>query len=134
MEANNHGLTTLKSIQREDYWNLYFAKIYDRFTDSITQKLGWQTTSKTKPMMIDKLGEFIREFHIGIPSKKIIEECLSYIIEDNGSTNAQIGSHDDCVMALAIALQVWLEGKSDTFEPENSDEYDNEDYYEEVAE
>ena len=134
VEANNHGLTTLKSIQREDYWNLYFAKIYDRFTDSITQKLGWQTTSKTKPMMIDKLGEFIREFHIGIPSKKIIEECLSYIIEDNGSTNAQIGSHDDCVMALAIALQVWLEGKSDTFEPENSDEYDNEDYGEEIAE
>lgn len=121
VEANNHGLTTLKSVQRKDYWNLYFAKIYDRFTDSITQKLGWQTTSKTKPMMIDKLGEFIREFHIGIPSALIVQECLSYIIEDNGSTNAQIGCHDDTVMATAIALQIWLEGTSDVFEPEDSD-------------
>lgn len=122
VEANNHGLTTLKAVQRQDYWNLYFAKIYDRFTDGITKKLGWQTTSKTKPMMIDKLGEFLREFHIGIPDKLTVQECLSYIIEDNGSTNAQIGSHDDCVMSLAIALQVWLEGKSDTYEPENTDE------------
>lgn len=118
VEANNHGLTTLKAIQRYDYWNLYFAKIYDRFTDSITKKLGWQTTSKTKPMMIDKLAEFVRDFHIGIKSKKTIEELLTYIIEENGSTNAQQGCHDDCVMSLAIALQVWLEGKGDCFEPE----------------
>jgi hypothetical protein len=121
VEANNHGLTTLKSVQRYDYWNLYFAKIYDRFTDSITQKLGWQTTSKTKPMMIDKLAEFVRDFHIGIKSKVTIQELLTYIIEENGSTNAQTGCHDDCVMSLAIALQVWLEGKGDVYEPENSD-------------
>ena len=122
VEANNHGLTTLKAIQRYDYWNLYFAKIYDRFTDSITQKLGWQTTSKTKPMAIDKLAEFVREFHIGIKSKTTIQELLTYIIEENGSTNAQQGCHDDCVMSLAIALQIWLEGKGDNFTPEVVDE------------
>ena len=122
VEANNHGLTTLKSIQRYDYWNLYFAKIYDRFTDSITKKLGWQTTSKTKPMMIDKLAEFVRDFHIGIKSKTTVQELLTYIIEENGSTNAQQGCHDDTVMSLAIALQIWLEGKGDTFTPEVVDE------------
>ena len=122
VEANNHGLTTLKSIQRYDYWNLYFAKIYDRFTDSITKKLGWQTTNKTKPMMIDKLAEFVRDFHIGIKSKTTVQELLTYIIEENGSTNAQQGCHDDTVMSLAIALQIWLEGKGDTFTPEVVDE------------
>ena len=122
VEANNHGLTTLKAVQRYDYWNLYFAKIYDRFTDSITKKLGWQTTSKTKPMAIDKLAEFVRDFHIGIKSKITVQELLTYIIEENGSTNAQQGCHDDCVMSLAIALQVWLEGKGDNFTPEVVDE------------
>ena len=128
VEANNHGLTTLKAVQRYDYWNLYFAKIYDRFTDGITQKLGWQTTSKTKPMMIDKLAEFVREFHIGIKSKVTIQELLTYIIEENGSTNAQQGCHDDTVMSLAIALQVWLEGKGDFYEPEITDNNDKKEY------
>lgn len=122
VESNNHGLTTLKSIQKYDYWNLYFAKIYDRFSDSITKKLGWVTTSKTKPMAIDKLAEFVREFYIGIPSAVTVQELLTYIIEDNGSTNAQEGCHDDCVMSLAIALQIWLEGKGDTYTPEVVDE------------
>ena len=122
VESNNHGLTTLKAIQSYDYWNLYFAKIYDRFTDSITKKLGWQTTSKTKPMAIDKLAEFVRDFHIGIKDKTTIQELLTYIIEENGSTNAQQGCHDDCVMSLAIALQVWLEGKGDNYVPEVVDE------------
>lgn len=122
VEVNNHGLTTLKSVQKCDYWNIYFAKIYDRFTDSITKKIGWSTNGKTKPMAIDKLAEFVREFYIGIKSKTTIQELMTYIIEENGSTNAQEGCHDDCVMSLAIALQVWLEGKGDNFVPEEVDE------------
>lgn len=122
VEVNNHGLTTLKAIQKAEYWNIYFAKIYDRFTDSITKKIGWNTNGKTKPMAIDKLAEFVREFYIGIKSKTTIQELMTYIIEENGSTNAQEGCHDDCVMSLAIALQVWLEGKGDNYTPEIVDE------------
>lgn len=117
VENNNHGLATLKAIQREDYWNVYFAKNYDRIADKITQKLGWNTNSKTKPMMIDKLREFVREMYLEIPSRLVINELLSYIICDDGSTNAQQGSHDDTVMALAIMLQMLLEGKGDNFDP-----------------
>lgn len=72
--------------------------------------------------MIDKLAEFIREEYIGIKSKTIIKELLTYIIDDKGSTNAQEGCHDDTVMALAIWLQVILEGIGDTYEARNSDE------------
>lgn len=122
VENNNHGLTTIKSIQRQEYWNLFFTKIYDRFSDSITKKVGWSTNGKTKPMMIDKLAEFVREFYIGISSKLTIQELLTYIIEDNGKTNAQEGCHDDCVTSLAIALQAWLEGKGESYTPEVVDE------------
>lgn len=123
VEANNHGLTTLKSIQRLDYHNIYFAKMHDQITDKITQKIGWHTNAKTKPLMIDKLAEFIREEYIGIKSKTIIKELLTYVIDDKGQTNAQEGCHDDTVMALAIWLQVALEGRGDCYAPENSDEY-----------
>ena len=123
VEANNHGLTTLKSIQKKDYYNIYFSKVHDQITDKLTQKIGWYTNAKTKPLMIDKLAEFIREEYIGIKSKLIVRELLTYVIDDKGSTNAQEGCHDDTVMALAIWLQVIMEGRGDTYTPEISENY-----------
>lgn len=122
VENNNHGLTTLKAIQRKDYYNIYFSKTYDQITDKLTQKIGWSTNAKTKPLMIDKLAEFIREGYIGIKSKLILRELLTYVIDDKGQTNAQDGCHDDTVMALAIWLQIVLEGRGDYYEVENGDE------------
>jgi hypothetical protein len=68
--------------------------------------------------MIDKLAEFVREFHLGVYSDLIISEMFTYIIEDNGKTNAQVGCFDDTVMATAIMLQLLLEGKGDFYVPE----------------
>jgi hypothetical protein len=118
VENNNHGLTTLTSIKKQEYWNLYFSKSYDRIADTMTQKLGWTTSLRTKPLMIDKLAEFVREFHLGVYSDLIISEMFTYIIEDNGKTNAQVGCFDDTVMATAIMLQLLLEGKGDFYVPE----------------
>lgn len=118
VENNNHGLTTLNTIKREEYYNLYFSKSYDKIADTMTQKLGWSTNIRTKPLMIDKLGEFIREHHIGIYSDLLISECFTYIIEDSGKTNAQPGCYDDTVMATAIALQLILEGMGEDYVPE----------------
>lgn len=118
VENNNHGLTTLTTLKKEEYWNLYFSKSYDRIADQMTQKLGWSTTQRTKPLMIDKLAEFVREFHLGIYSDTIISEMFTYVIEDNGKTNAQTGCYDDAVMACAILLQLLLEGKGEFYAPE----------------
>lgn len=122
-ESNNHGLTTLKSILDEDYFNIYWSKVYDKVNDEMTKKIGWTTNQRTKPIAINKLGEYVREFAVGIPSIEIIKELYTYVIDDKGRTNAQQGSHDDCVMALAIGIQVFLEGKGDDYMPEKTDEY-----------
>lgn len=118
VERNNHGLTTLTTIKKEEYWNIFFTKTYDKIAEKQTQKIGWETNSRTKPFMIDKLREFVREHHLGIYSDLIINEMFSYIIEDNGSTNAQEGSHDDTVISTGIMLQLMLEGRSSEYTPE----------------
>lgn len=118
VENNNHGLTTLTTMKKNEYWNIYFSKSYDRIADKVTQKIGWSTNVRTKPLMIDKLAEFIREMYIGIYSSLIISEMFTYVIEDNGKTNAQIGCHDDTVVATAIMLQLMLEGKGEYYVPE----------------
>lgn len=118
VENNNHGLTTLTTIKKAEYWNMYFSKSHDKIADKITHKMGWTTDRRTKPLMIDKLSEFVRELHIGIPSDLIISEMFTYVIEDNGSTNAQAGCHDDTVMAFAVLLQLLLEGRGENYVPE----------------
>jgi hypothetical protein len=120
-ESNNHGLTTIKSILNEDYYNVHYSLTFDKIANEMTKKVGWQTNAKTKPIAIDKLAEFVREFLVGIPSLEIIQELYTYVIDDKGKTNAQLGSHDDCVMALAIAIQGYLEGKGELFLPEKTD-------------
>lgn len=118
VENNNHGGSTLTAVKNAEYWNIYFTKKYDRIADIITQKIGWSTDLRTKPLMIDKLAAFVRETHLGIYSDLIISEMFTYVIDDKGHTNAQSGCYDDSVIACAILLQLLLEGKSEDYEPE----------------
>lgn len=125
VEGNNHGLTTIRSLIGEEYYNLYNTKIYDKINDEMTTKIGWYTNVKTKPLMINKLAEFIRELLIKIPFDLFIKEMYTYVIDEKGRTNAQIGCHDDTVMALAIALQAYLEFRGEDFVPEKTDYIDD---------
>lgn len=119
-ENNNHGLATIKSILNLEYWNVFYTKTYDKVNDQMTKKLGWSTNRKTKPLAIDKLAEYIREKFLGIWDFDIVEELYSYVVDEKGATNAQEGKHDDCVMALAICLQAFLEGRGENYIPEVS--------------
>ena len=58
---------------------------------------------KSKPLIIDYLKELIREDEIDIKSPKVLDELQTFVNFPNGRMAAQSGSHDDCVMALAIA-------------------------------
>lgn len=122
VESNNHGLTTLKAILNEDYHNLFYTKTYDRVNDEISKKLGWATNVRTKPMAIDKLAEYVRERYLALWDLPTIMEMYSYVIDEKGRTNAQQGKHDDMIMALAIALQAYLEGRGQDYIPEISRE------------
>jgi hypothetical protein len=119
VESNNNGSSTLRAIVRKEYWNIYYQKSYNKIVDSMTQKIGWNTNIRTKPIMINTLTAYIREMWLELPWETLISECLTYVKGDDGiTTNAQNGCHDDTVMALAIALQLLLEGRDESYEPE----------------
>lgn len=105
VEENNHGLSVL-NVLKKDYYNLYYRTSYNKLTEETKKELGWWTSEQTKKLAIDNMAGLIRSKKLGIKSRKLIEECMTYIREDNGSTNAQAGSHDDIVMATAIILYV----------------------------
>lgn len=114
VEFNNHGLTTLTTLinghslyKTEPYRNLYFKEVLDEQSQRKTKKFGWKTDLKSKPLMIDDLGKAIRERLIGLVSKDLIDECLTYVVLEDGKTGGQGGCFDDRVIACAIAIQMY---------------------------
>ena len=104
VESNNHGLVSLKFLQEiHQYPNLYYDKILDERSNRATRKLGFKTTLRTKPVIIDNLRELVREREIKLHNKTTLDEMASFVFQSNGSMSAATGSHDDCVMSLAIA-------------------------------
>jgi hypothetical protein len=105
VEANNHGMTVNILLRDYGYSNIYVQKAIDDrgSSDKETRRLGWLTTSKSKPYIIDQLAAELREQTHGIVNEKTVIEMQTYIVQDNGSYNAQAGCHDDRVMARAIA-------------------------------
>ena len=105
IERNNHGLTTLTQLRDSGYPNIYAQRdIENRGSgDKETKKIGWLTTSKSKFKIIDQLQAELRDKTHGIHCKETLDEFDTYIVEDNGSYNAQPRCFDDRIMARAIA-------------------------------
>lgn len=107
-EINNHGLAVVQRLRDLFYSNLYKRETgLDEVFETSTTKFGWKTTTITKPLAIDYLAEAIREGLVQDEDIVFIEEAFSYVRDEKGRTNAEAGTHDDTVMAKAIALQLW---------------------------
>lgn len=107
VENNNHGLLTAVRLGRDlSYANMYVDVAEGNLDDRFTETYGFRTTSKTKPLIIDRLRASLREQEINIFDTTTLREMLSYIVTETGSMEAEEGTYDDCVMSLAIANHI----------------------------
>jgi hypothetical protein len=60
---------------------------------------------KTRPLVIAKMTEYIRERSVIVQSKRLLAEMRVFIWR-NGKAQAQAGYNDDLIMAFATALYV----------------------------
>ncbi|HVJ08790.1 MAG TPA: hypothetical protein VM554_10425 [Acidisarcina sp.] len=100
VERNNHGsgvLAYLGSVCR--YERLYMQG----------GQHGWLTTSVSRPAALARIGSALVEEPEIFQSRRLLEECCSFVRHANGKTGARAGEHDDCVMAMAIAMGVRAE-------------------------
>jgi hypothetical protein len=97
VERNNHGhavLAYLTSTRRYD--NLYSAG----------DDPGWMTTTFTRPLMLESFAAALSDPSSRIYSRALLEECKTFVRRENGTPGAAAGAHDDCIIAMAIALAV----------------------------
>ena len=107
VENNSHGILTCTRLGKDfAYPNMYLETQVDKLTDRETIKLGFTTTSKTKPLVIDQLRASLREGEMELNDKTTIRELMTYIVTESGSMEAEAGCFDDCVMSLALANHV----------------------------
>jgi hypothetical protein len=104
-ENNNHGLTVCIKLRDMGYSHLYIqTALDDRGSgEKESRKLGFTTTRKSKPYIIDNLSALFREEDANICCRETIMECQSYVVQTDGSYGANQGAHDDRVMSMAIA-------------------------------
>jgi len=101
VERNNHGSGVLALAET--------ACKYERIYQQGGQA-GWLTTSVSRPAMIARLSAALVEEPERFRSRRLLGECRSFVRLPNGSSGAQAGTHDDRVMAMAIALAARAEG------------------------
>ena len=112
VENNNVGYNVLDKLITLEYPNLYYSsKGSHEYVDNYTAEFssgvvpGFSTTSKTRPLIIAKMEEFIRNQVITLNSPRILREFQTFVW-NNGKPEAMRSYNDDLVMSLAIGCWV----------------------------
>lgn len=94
VEQNNHGHAVLAHLRMAGCTNVFRDGGHD----------GWLTSAVSRPAMIENLAAALAAEPTIFHSSRLLSECRTFIRHPDGSSSAAAGSHDDCVMAMAIAL------------------------------
>jgi hypothetical protein len=100
IERNNHGMAVLAYLSTIERYPLIYEE---------RGPAGRLTTAVTRPAMIALLGVALATGPEIFSSSRLLAECRTFVRQNNGRTGAAAGVHDDCLMAMAIALQVRAE-------------------------
>lgn len=105
----NHssGETVLNLLKHEyRYPSLYYSRPVARRREKPQDRLGWTTNAESRQVMLDDLAADIRNGDITITIAETIKEMETFVRDDTGKPQAQIGAHDDRVITIAIGRQL----------------------------
>jgi hypothetical protein len=96
----------LRELQRLGYTNQYVREAQDTYTGKTEKRYGFKTTSLTRPTILSRLIEIVREHCHLLNDKATLEELLTIVRNEKGRIEAPEGGHDDLTMGLAIAYEI----------------------------
>lgn len=102
IEANFDSYPIME-LQRLGYPNQYVREVLDEYTKKKEKRFGFKTTQLTRPTIISRLMEIVREHVDTINDADTLEELLTITKNERGRIEAPEGAHDDQMMGLAIA-------------------------------
>ena len=113
VENASVGYATLAKLKELEYPNLYHSikgtheYISEREAEYRSGTVpGFTTSPKTRPLLIAKMEEFLRNNIVRCYSTRLVHELERFVWSDSGKPEAMRGSNDDLIMALAIGC--WI--------------------------
>jgi hypothetical protein len=100
VERNNHGAGVLAYLDAVERYSLVYEQ---------AGVAGWLTTAGSKPAMVSRMGALLVESPSLFLSRRLLEECRTFVSHPGGRTGAANGAHDDCLMAMALGQAVRAE-------------------------
>ena len=111
-EINDCGQKTYMQLFRIlGYPQLFRWKHYDRVKNFYSDLMAWQTTSKTRPLLITNMRERIMDGVIKLHSYELLDEMFTFASDDDGGRFEGQDNHDDTIFAAMICL--WCAHDSD---------------------
>lgn len=115
IERNNGGVAEIERLailNRLGKYRIYHEKtnVGSTETTADTVKLGWTTSSATRPTMLSMLKEAIDNRLLTLYDKPTVNEMFSFIVSQTSTSwkaQAEQGAHDDLIMSLAGAYQLY---------------------------
>ena len=85
------------------YKRMYWMRQQNTRTKNFEPRVGWRTDERSRWILLDYLGELIRKDLVEIPDERTVSELMSFVYSDSGKPEAAEGTHDDRVIAVALA-------------------------------
>jgi len=98
VERNNHGHAVVAYLHS----TCHYQRVY-RGQDG---QDGWLTSASSRPGMLAGLGAALAQSPALFSSERLLRECRTFVRGTGGNGAAAAGEHDDCVLAMALALAV----------------------------
>ena len=105
IEANFDSYPIME-LTRLGYTEQYVREVQDTYTGRTERRYGFKTTSITRPLILSRLIEIVREHTDTINDSDTLEELLTIVRNEKGRIEAPEGGHDDMMMGLAITHQI----------------------------
>lgn len=109
VERNNHGSGVLALAESVCKYPRVFCQNGHQAGQHPAGQPGWLTTSISRPAILALLNAALIESPQCFQSRRLLAECRSFVRQRDGKTGARPGTHDDRVMAMAIALAARVE-------------------------
>ena len=113
IENANIGWATIEQVLTREYKNLYYSSTSQmESVESYMHKYerdklvpGFTMSMRTRPLVVAKMIEYIREKSVTIQSKRLMGEMRVFVWK-NGKPQAQDRYNDDLLISCATALYV----------------------------
>lgn len=112
-ERNAGGVFEMErmvSMNRLAKYDVFRMPTVGTVNEQQPNKYGWDTNTATRPAMLSQLKEAIDNKLLRVYDKLTVEEMYSFVVVRSTATvkaKAESGMHDDLVMSLAIAWQLY---------------------------